>query len=405
MSVIVFALNGLPAGWLGAYGNDWVGTPHLDRLAAEAVVFDRHISDRPDPTAARRAWVGVFSLLVRANHPDTDGPDWFYAGWGEVFDARPQADDHSPLEELIRRLPALLDRLAGVPDFLLWIETDRLIPPWDVQQDVFEAYLKDEEDEPAREADEEGEDDEEEGEEGADDNEVAEPAPVVPEPEPLEPVPPFADPPTGPFDRADLDAWDWLHKTFAAVVTKLDAELGVLFDLLRERGLDKRAAWLVTSDFGYPLGEHGQIGLHRPWLHEELVHLPLLLRLPNAEQAGRRVPGFTQPPDVFPTLLALLGAVPPTDTPGFDLLPLARGQAESRREFAVTTLELGDASEIALRTTDTALLVPTRVPDGDPPREPLMYTKPDDRWEVNDLRRANIDRADELEAQLREAIK
>ena len=30
---------------LGAYGNDWVGTPNLDRLAAEGVTFDRHISD------------------------------------------------------------------------------------------------------------------------------------------------------------------------------------------------------------------------------------------------------------------------------------------------------------------------------------------------------------------------
>ena len=47
MRVIVFALNGCPAEWLGVYGNDWVGTPNLDRLASEAVTFDRHISDRP----------------------------------------------------------------------------------------------------------------------------------------------------------------------------------------------------------------------------------------------------------------------------------------------------------------------------------------------------------------------
>jgi hypothetical protein len=72
---------------------------------------------------------------------------------------------------------------------------------------------------------------------------------------PEEPVLPLSDPPTGPFDRADIDAWDWLHRTFAAVVTKLDAELGLIFEELRKRGLDKSAAWLVTSDFGHPLGE------------------------------------------------------------------------------------------------------------------------------------------------------
>src|SRR4051812_34718945 len=104
MRVIVFAINGCPAGWLGAYGNDWVGTPNLDRLASEAVTFDRHISDCPSPEGARRAWCGgtlafgsrltesTKTILVRANHPDTDGPDWYYAGWSEVFAARPQPD-------------------------------------------------------------------------------------------------------------------------------------------------------------------------------------------------------------------------------------------------------------------------------------------------------------------------
>ncbi|HEY1191829.1 MAG TPA: sulfatase-like hydrolase/transferase [Gemmata sp.] len=472
MRVIVFALNGCPAGWLGAYGNDWVGTPHLDRLAAEAVTFDRHISDRPHPDAARRAWLGLPSppeaadlppgplsegrgsedrseprpepdgpgvgaelplpsgrgpggglsffphtVLVRANHPDTDGPDWFYAGWGEVFDARPQPDDNSSLEELIRALPALLERLRDVPDFLLWIETDRLLPPWDVQQDVFEAYLDDSEEEPEPQAEErephEGADDEADGDEDGDEEPDDEPEDEPPgeEPdapraeEPEEPVEPFADPPTGPFDRKDLDLWDWLHKTFAAVVTKLDAELGALFGLLRAEGLDRSAAWVVTSDFGYPLGEHGQVGLFRPWLHQELVHLPLFLRLPGAEQAGRRVSGFTQPPDIFPTLLELFGAPLPADVRGFGLLPLARGQAEPKRGLVTTELDLGGAAEIALRTEDWALLVPTRAPEGDPPREPLLYEKPDDRWEVNDLRVRNIERADDLEALLREEIR
>jgi hypothetical protein len=84
---------------------------------------------------------------VRANHPDTDGPDWFYAGWSEVFDARPEAEDNSPLDALIRSLPALLSRLASEEQWVLWIELDRLLPPWDVRQDIFEAYLGRDDDE------------------------------------------------------------------------------------------------------------------------------------------------------------------------------------------------------------------------------------------------------------------
>jgi arylsulfatase A-like enzyme len=265
----------------------------------------------------------------------------------------------------------VLDKLGGVPRFLLWVETDRLSPPWDVRQDVFEAYVEDE--------DAETEDD--------------------------EPVTPFADPPTGPFDRDDLAAWEWLHRTFAAVVTTLDAELGTVFDELRARGLDQTAGWLVTSDLGYPLGEHGQVGLHRPWLHEELVHLPLVLRFPAASEAGRRVPAFTQPADLFPTLLELLGAELPIEpVHGHSLIPLATGKAVSVREYACSGLVIDGAAEWAIRTPDWALLLPGPQPDGDPPREPQLYEKPDDRWEVNDLGPRSVELAEQLEDVLRKYL-
>jgi hypothetical protein len=34
----------------------------------------------------------------------------------------------------------------------------------------------------------------------------------------------------------------------------------------------------------------------------------------------------------------------------------------------------------------------------------MLYEKPDDRWEVNDLRTRNADRADQLEAVLRKYV-
>jgi hypothetical protein len=433
MRAVVFAIRGCPAGWLGAYGNEWVATPNLDRLAAESVVFDRHISDRPDAAAATAAWLGgspdlpvltalrtasVRTVLIRANHPDTDGPGWFYAGWDEVFDARPQEEDESPLGALIRVLPRLLDRLAGNPDFLLWIETDRLLPPWDVRQGVFDAYMEDDEEpepeqsagggETANETDER--DDAEAGMAGEDELDVPETDPtavsqtvVSPDPSPLtahdDKVPPWFNPPTGLFDAGDPDAWEWLHASFAAVVTSLDAELGVVFDHLRACGLDQSAAWVFTSDYGYPLGEHGQIGLHRPWLHEELVHVPLIVRLPGASEAGRRVAGFTQPPDIAATLLDLFGA-PPAGVGS--LLGLARGEVWTHRRFARSALELNGAAECALRTPEWAYLLPIRVPEGES-REPMLFEKPDDHWEVNDLRTRNLERGDELEALLRQA--
>ena len=415
MNAIVLILRGCPVGWLGAYGNEWVGTPHLDALAAESVVFDRHISDCPDPAAANRAWrtgryqvppieasqqvevppgeadllvklkaAGVHTVLVRANRPENDSPAPFYDGWAEVFDARPIEEDASPLDALLRSLPALLDRLAESPRWVLAIDIDRLLPPWDVPQDVFEAYIEDLDEE-------ESEDDEDEEDEDAADEE--EPAPK----EVPERVTPFANPPTGPFDRSDFAAWEWLHRTFAALVTTLDAELGDLFKQFRTRGLHESAMWLLTSDFGYPLGEHGQVGRHRPWLHEEMVHLPLILHLPGAMEAGRRVPAFTQPPDVHATVLEAVGIPPDAAGKGRSLLGLARGAGDEDRPFVCTGLELNGVREWAIRTADCALLIPGEQREGEPPRPRMLFEKPDDYWEVNDLHVRQLEKAEELE--------
>jgi arylsulfatase A-like enzyme len=425
MNVIVFALRGCPVAALGPYGNEWIATPNLDRLAAEGVVFDRHVSDCPDPTAAGRAWRtgrhqtpplssspppergrepegdllaalkarGVRTILVRNTRPANDAHADFYAGWVELFDARPDPADRSPADALLRTLPAVLDDLPATSGWLLWVECDRLLPPWDVPQDVFDIYIEDliagDEDEP-----EEGDESDEEDDEGA---------PEAEEPE-AEPVLPWTDPPTGWFDRDDFASWELLHRSFATAVTVFDADLKQVFDLLRERGLDRSAAWVFTADRGLPLGEHGLVGYHRPWLHEELVHVPLVVRLPDATEAGRRVPALTQPADLMPTLLAWFGAEPPASIPGVSLLPLLRGEVGSVREYACTGLILGPAGELAIRTPEWALLLPTAQHPDDEGREPTLFEKPDDRWEVNDLRPRHLERAEELETVLRRAV-
>src|SRR5262249_37107484 len=53
MKILVVEVSGLHLGFVGCYGNDWVATPNLDRLAAEGIVFAQHLADCPDPT---RPW-------------------------------------------------------------------------------------------------------------------------------------------------------------------------------------------------------------------------------------------------------------------------------------------------------------------------------------------------------------
>ncbi len=356
MRTVVIAAHGCPVWPLGAYGNEWIATPNLDRLAAEGVTFDRHFARHPDPLGGRVDWWGAESpsshqglngVVIRASRPAFDAPSHYYARFAEVFDARPESG-RPPFAPLLELLPRVLDKLGD--DALLWIETDRFIPPWFAPADVFEVYCDDLTD-------------------GAD--------------EEAEPLAPWSDPPVGRFDRDDHTSWELLHRSFAAAVTTFDADLGRIFDVLQAEGWDESASWVFTSDFGYPLGHHAILGPHRPWLHEEFVHIPLIVRRPGAEGAGERVWAFTQPQDV---------------------LTVSREQTVSApRTHAMTVCEIAGHREAALRTDTHALLLPLATPN-DEPRDPKLYEKPNDRWELNDVRQPNLGLADELEADLRKLL-
>ena len=47
MNAILLVIDRLHAGYLGAYGNGWIATPAIDRLAAEGFVFDQCLIDSP----------------------------------------------------------------------------------------------------------------------------------------------------------------------------------------------------------------------------------------------------------------------------------------------------------------------------------------------------------------------
>lgn len=348
MRILIVEPCGLHTAYLGCYGTDWVATPNLDRLAAEGIVFDQHFVDTPELTLHR-------------------GPLQRSAGtgryqWSGI--AEPAGDIVTlPGAIRCRRLccPALEDfaTIGGAVEAwhaddcpVLWLEGPSLVPPWSLPEDLLSIYCEREEEE-ADEA-----------------------------------LAPWPDPPLGPVDLSP-DELLRLQDTYAAVVTYWDALLGNLLNGLRARGrLDEVVVW-VTARAGLPLGEHGVVGQVVPPLHDELVHVPLVWRMPHATEAGLRVPALTQPVDLLPTLGDLLG-VPIADVQGSSLRPLVLGQAEQVRPYACATLQ--DAW--LLRTPELAFHLA-------PAAAPRLFVKPDDRWEVNDVRTRQPELADQLEAVLR----
>ncbi len=395
MKALVIVANGFHLGYLGCYGNDWIATPALDRLAAEGIVFDQHFSDRPDARGARQTWrTGkyLFPEMSPATHGSpltTDALDLlqllrtegittsvvidsreskeFARGWNHVYELPARHLEGKGLTQTVETTLAAVDDLAHRENWLLWVEIPTLLPPWNVPDQFLQPYFE--------------KDAEEEGTES-------------------QSVDPLNDPAIGFVDENDDATLMRLQRTYAAAVSYLDSGLEALFEELQARHLMEKVIIVVTADQGFPLGEHGIVGYHRPWLHDELIHIPLLVRLPGAAEAGHRSSALTQPVDLMPTLLEALG-LPIPSVQGFSLLPLMRGEKDCLRSYACSGLQIGAGGELALRTSEWAFVLPWQTSPGDPHRAVQLYVKPDDRWEVNNVLQHNMDLADNLERVLR----
>jgi arylsulfatase A-like enzyme len=433
MRVVVVSARGLQARLLGLYGNLWIETPSLDALAAAGVVFDHHFAGRADAAGARRSWrTGRHHLPVPGEQPTEagEGPDLlaalraggiptclilddsrpavpgfevgpaFAVGWDEVV--RIEAGDGeagSPLERAVSAAEAALARWGDRDGWLLWLDLATVLPPWDLPDEFLAPYFA------AEPAEDEGEEEEEEDEEE----------------EQEELLTPMRDVAFGPVDPADDALFLSLQSSCAAAVSYLDAGVGRLLEALREVKGGEEIVVAFTADCGLPLGEHGVVGLVRAFAHEEVIHVPLVLCLPQrlslagasglcgpvagasglcgplagaSGLCGRRVDALTQAADLAPTLAELFG-VSLAEAQGHSLLPLARGQAERVRDYACAGVPVGDAIEWCLRTPEWAFLLPASAEASG--RGPQLYVKPDDRGEVNNVIQHHLDFAERLE--------
>lgn len=96
---------------------------------------------------------------------------------------------------------------------------------------------------------------------------------------------------------------------YDSALSYLDSQLGVLFDQLRQRGQFENTLIIVTSDHGEAFGRHGLFD-HANALYEELIHVPLIVRLPGGINAGLRIPQRVSLRDVPATAMDILGFTP-----------------------------------------------------------------------------------------------
>jgi arylsulfatase A-like enzyme len=105
-----------------------------------------------------------------------------------------------------------------------------------------------------------------------------------------------------------------VYALYEGEVAWVDEHLDKILDALDRTGMAKHTLVVVMSDHGEEFFEHDGIG-HRRTLYEEVVRIPLVLRLPGVLPTDTVVSGAVSLPDVLPTVLDVLG-LPAATTPG-----------------------------------------------------------------------------------------
>lgn len=359
---IVVVVDRLGAGFLGPYGNTWVETPTLNRLASESILVETALADSPDLEMIYRSWwTGCHAMRVvpwtapnlidRAREGSL--PTTLLSDASAVLDhplaasfdeqislSQPTPDQPaSEIEEtrLAQVLMTAADRLATSDSpGLLWIHARGPGGCWDAPFNIREQFRDEDDPQPYASA-------------------------ALPERH-LE------------QDR-DPDEILRVEHAYAAEVTVFDACLSMLLEVLDQHPCSEETLLIVTSPRGYALGEHGVIGPMSSALHAELLQTPLLIRPAGPPIAPVRLLSLAQPDDLFATLADRLGEGARSKAgAGTDLLCAANDASVAHKVCAFAS----GPGERAVRTPAWYM----REMQGD---RRALYAKPDDRWEVNEV--------------------
>lgn len=382
-NLIVIVIDGLHAGMVGAYGNGWIQTRRCDQLACESFLFDQAYVDSLALDQAYRAlWFGT--PATQPNEPCDVSRSFpgllSSAGWHTALltdDA--EVASFAPPDAFVEQLEI---ESLGSPDtaeavsetqigqlfeaaaqwletaprpFALWLHTRAFQGLWDAPTELRNRFA------------------------------------VEDDPE----TPSFVDVPDLWLPEGyHPDSLLGITHAYAGQVLALDESLGQLLDALDQADLSASTQVTLVSPRGFALGEHLRVGKCDEALFNEVAQLVWLMRFPDGLGKLARTQALAQLVDLPGTLLDWLGLDRRQLGLGHasSLLDVVAGRADELRD----RLCLISQHDRALRTSAWYLRVPQT-------GAPELYTKPSDRWEVNEVGRLLPEIVSGLEAALAEA--
>nr|MCS5629421.1 sulfatase-like hydrolase/transferase [Pirellulaceae bacterium] len=136
--------------------------------------------------------------------------------------------------------------------------------------------------------------------------------------------------------------WPNPEKGYAAMITRLDSDIGKLMVLLKELALDENTILFFTSDNGpHQEGGHkmeyfnsnGELRGYKRDLYDGGIRVPMIARWPGRIAAGSSTAHPSAFWDFLPTACELAEIEPPKDIDGISYLPSLIGGSQKKHAY------------------------------------------------------------------------
>jgi N-sulfoglucosamine sulfohydrolase len=303
-NIVLFIGDDLGALDIGPYGNVVVRTPHLDRLAAESLLFTRAFAPSATCSPSRSAmYTGLMPLRngAHGNHSLVrDGTRSLTHYFGELGYRVALAGKLHVGPREVFPFEYVPDSNVPEPGYagkgVLWTDLDMgAVDRWLSGVERSEPFVL----------------------------LVADHSPHVIWPERAEYDPAEMDvPPT----HIDTREYRRSRARYYTDITKMDRNVGALLESLRRHGLSDNTIVAFTADQGPQLA-FGKWGLYDPG-----IQAPLIIRWPGRAPAGERTDALVSLVDLLPTFLEAAGGRAPQRIDGRSFLAVLSGRSHTHRD-------------------------------------------------------------------------
>jgi arylsulfatase A-like enzyme len=164
----------------------------------------------------------------------------------------------------------------------------------------------------------------------------------------------------GGIDLTDEKGWRRIMANYYGLVTQVDRSVGAILAELERLGLADNTIVVYTSDHGDMMASHHMLA--KTVMYEESVRIPWLMRVPRLGRKQRMIKGHYSHIDMVPTLLDLLSQEK-ADLPGRSLMPMVQNNRTDPEPVFIqwngaegeVPVTAGDHMEEAKKVHDSAI--------------------------------------------------